>query len=262
MPHRRLVHYINDDASLVEAMAKLDECPRWEGTVPEARLPPTQGGIYSRGGVRHIIFRASTIRLLIDLAREHDEYYQRCVYIGMSAAADLWNMLCNAKNSAIFVPECLAWYMKVWERWDTTGGWGDLSFKYAGMSDRDTNLVEYVATISDNFLHGDKIASNDIDDFWRGYIHGFLSNSVRYAYEIIYATSATDLQAQTRLESYLDVEAVKVEDEDDQPLGIERFRVTLRPDPMRMYWQLIGQAYAARLRGDWGHPPESRSALR
>lgn len=247
MARRPLI--ISDEATLRLVVTALDKrAGLADAAQAPAQLAASRDGVLERGGVRHVIFRAETVRVLLSLACEHQHYYDSCRRIGQTAANDLWHCFKHGWRDRVVIPESVTWLMRVWCEWDTSGGWGICSFSTFN-APNGVGPQDWVLRVDKNFLRHRSDADtlikiDDIHDFWSGYIHGFLGDAAMHAFEPLYETYEPD-HAKTILSSYPTVVNVLSDDEDDVVDGVDRFRVRLDEDSLLPLWDHLGRAHSA-----------------
>ncbi len=247
----RKAYYVRDDASLLKVMTHLDKRSGSGGDIKNQSVTfASRDGVLDRAGVRHVVFRAETIHLLLSIACDHKDYYDKCRQIGQTAANDLWQLFLNAGEEVVVIPRDLEWLVRVWGEWDTSGGWGKFTFHRATRSRDHVDRMDYHASVENNFLRRARgesviVGAADMHQFWCGYIHGFLEDAIVHAYEPIYETECPDA-AHRRIALYPTVLNVTPMNPDDVMSTTERFVVRLVRDPLLPLWDHLGRAHAAR----------------
>jgi len=141
-----------------------------------------EDGILKRTGVRHVIMRTQTAKLLIKNLPK-DKLFEVGVQIGTSAAYDLIENTIKAK---MLIPASAEAFVVLWDYWDRTGGWGKLTFVGP---DSDTSSVpkpEWHIKVENNFLTGKEIdETHRLSSFWCGYIQGILNEALPKIEEIM-----------------------------------------------------------------------------
>ncbi|SNQ48461.1 conserved hypothetical protein [Frankia canadensis] len=143
---------------------------RLSDLLPEFSLS-AQDGVISRTGVRHVILRTETVvqllRLLLpDRADLLENAAQR---IGAGAARDLVEFVLRGGR---FVPSSPEAFVALWNYWDRTGGWGTYTLESVT---RDSWKI----IVRRSFLRAaDPAETLVLAAFWRGYIKGFLNESL------------------------------------------------------------------------------------
>lgn len=147
-------------------------------------------GVLLRAQTRHAILRAETMHSIL-LAIDKSVLRTTAHGIGKDAANDL---IRNVLDSGNYIPASAAAFVALWDFWDRTGGWGKLSLssRYA----EDEQNGRWCLKVSNNFLEirrerdqlpldatdeerqkarsADITATHRLNEFWCGYIHGFL----------------------------------------------------------------------------------------
>lgn len=138
--------------------------------LPEFSLS-ADDGVISRAGVRHVILRTETVvqllRLLVPDRADLLENTAR--QIGAGAARDLVEFVLRGGR---FVPSSPKAFVALWNYWDRTGGWG--TYTLDSVADDSWKI-----TIGRSFLRtADPAERLVLAAFWRGYLRGFLNESL------------------------------------------------------------------------------------
>lgn len=165
-----------------------------------------EDGILRRANIRHAILRTETLHSILS-AIETEKLREVAKEIGKHAAGDLINILDSGRH----VPATARDFVALWDFWDRTGGWGKL---FLPESECDDDKGIWRLHISNNFLEVDRerkrcnapkesdewvnAAKLDIEathklcEFWCGYIHGFLEESLPEIRNMMLTTSLND----------------------------------------------------------------------
>jgi hypothetical protein len=151
--------------------------------------------------------------------------------IGRGAALDLIEKTLKSKK---FVPASPQAFVSLWDFWESTGGWGKLSFiidNYEScvpsQAQEGTHEPEWYIKVENNFL---RVHSPDetgkLCNFWCGYIHGFLEVSLPQIDDLMADLDEKE-KANVNLPPYRQVEAV-IHCEENNNESIFRVRLKKR----------------------------------
>ncbi|KPM53637.1 hypothetical protein ACG83_23730 [Frankia sp. R43] len=138
--------------------------------LPEFSLS-AEDGVISRAGVRHVILRTETVVQLLRLLLPDrvDLLENAAQKIGAGAASDLVEFVLRGGR---FVPIDPKAFVALWNYWDRTGGWG--TYTLDSVTDDAWKI-----TVGRSFLRSaDPAEAPALAAFWRGYIKGFLNESL------------------------------------------------------------------------------------
>jgi len=216
-----------------------------------------EDGILRRANTRHAILRTQTLHAILG-GVEHGKLRLIALEIGRSAARDL---ISNVLYSGRHVPATASDFVALWDFWDRTGGWGKLSMPGAELEDgkrvwqlhvinnflevdreRRSCGAEASPEVLEEATRSDLEATHDLCEFWCGYIHGFLDESLPRIREIMLSTSVNDSRG-VFIPAYSKVESVTHENVHDQSTSEDVFSIRFVPEPLS---EAIGHLSTAR----------------
>jgi predicted MPP superfamily phosphohydrolase len=155
-------------------------------------------GVLLRAQTRHAVLRTGTMQSIL-LAIAENDLRATAHAIGRDAAFDLIKNVLDSQN---YVPASAEAFVKLWDFWDRTGGWGKLA-----LSSPDEEHGIWKLQVSNNFLEvrcarnkvdanatpedileafeSDLASTHHLNEFWCGYIHGFLEAALPRIREIM-----------------------------------------------------------------------------
>lgn len=228
--------------------------------IPGVYLNEKDGMLY-RTGVRHVIMRTETMRLLVQgLSGEQLRIVGR--EIGNSASSDLIQH--TIKRGGLF-PSSGEAFVTLWGFWDQTGGWGILTpvRPPEETSDSESRADKSVLHIRlrNNFLQTENLKeTHRLCNFWCGYIHGFFETALPQIADLMGDLSVENSRRVT-LPAYHKVSSVA--HLEDQTLEEDVFCVTFAREPLSEALETLRDSRWAFKRGEYrGSMVMCRSALR
>ena len=205
---------------------------RLEPLIPAINLD-ADTGILERAGIRHVILRTGTLVTILALL-EDDELFKTGKTIGQNAAADLVESVLKRLG---YVPCTSEAFVELWGYWDTTGGWGKLKLVTSDGSHNTSTEKQKVPKhkwtieIRNNFLAvgGDLELTHRHCNFWRGYLHGFLEESLPRVEQMMRESDEKSYQ-QVALPAYDYVD--HVEHVFDEHEDVDIFHITFQEHPL------------------------------
>lgn len=139
-------------------------------------------GRIDRWGIRHVIFRVDTAIKLMSAISDNDALLRIGEEIGRNASADLVQ---NVVYQHRLLPASIGAFIKLFDYWDSSGGWGVLEYHREHRVDKNSENGKWILRTRNNFLLGDqdqpvseKGSAKSLDHlyaFWKGYIMGALN---------------------------------------------------------------------------------------
>jgi hypothetical protein len=198
--------------------------------IPQVSLRDEDGKLM-RINVRHVLLRQETLQLLLG-AISPAQLNETGKKIGESAAGDL---LKNTVESRYFPSSAVA-FVNLWSYWDRIGGMGVISLIEPS---HETAHDYWDIRIDNNFLHAAE-AQHHLCMFWSGYIHGFLSTTLRRMCDLMYLIER-DREQELSLVLPVFQRVRSVEHTASGDSGSDIFRVTFESDAYSEARQLVNE---------------------
>jgi hypothetical protein len=185
---------------------------RLENIIPGLSLN-LEDGILERTGVRHVVLRTeSALSLLRHLTPE--QRHKAGKDIGIGAANDLVGNMLKERR---WVPASPDAFVRLWDFWDSTGGWGKLHlieepalYEALTIASPPRHEPIWYIQVENSFLASkdmDMETIHNLSHFWCGYIFGFLDTALPQVTDLMRDLEA-DQSSKVTLPPFLRVESV------------------------------------------------------
>lgn len=176
----------------------------------------------NRGGVRHVLFRVDSIFLILDVVKEVGKLREVGENIGKSAGDDILRLFDERK----ILPSSSKDVVELWNYWDISGGWGEIEHKQVMVDD-----ATWAISVKESFLFNPSASrgGNGHNDFWKGYIIGFLNTILP---EVAKLQLSAPWELLKKVSIFAKYRSVKEVDHTGTGGNADKFCITFNLEPM------------------------------